>query len=71
MALFKLKTTGADISQAKLVEASHVDLIWGIGMAPSDPGIENPNNWKGQNLLGFALTEVRDILSESEVSDKS
>lgn len=45
-----------------IVEASPVDAIWGIGMAKNDAGIENPNNWKGENLLGYALMEVRDEL---------
>jgi ribA/ribD-fused uncharacterized protein len=45
-----------------LVEASPVDSIWGIGMAKDNPDIENPIAWKGQNLLGFALMEVRDEL---------
>lgn len=45
-----------------LVEASPVDNIWGIGMAKSDANILNPTKWKGENLLGFALMEVRDEL---------
>lgn len=45
-----------------LVEASPVDRIWGIGLAKSDENIYNPANWKGENLLGFALMEVRDEL---------
>ena len=47
-----------------IVEASPYDQIWGIGLKDSAPGIENPKNWKGQNLLGFALMEVRDILRQ-------
>lgn len=47
-----------------LVEASPVDKIWGIGIAASDPKIENPLLWKGENLLGYALMEVRDKLLE-------
>lgn len=43
-----------------LVEASPVDKIWGIGMAKDNEKIENPRYWKGLNLLGFALMEVRD-----------
>lgn len=43
-----------------LVEASPYDKIWGIGMKAEDPGIEYPGNWKGLNLLGYALMEVRD-----------
>lgn len=45
-----------------LVEASPYDTIWGIGMLESDKNIKNPNSWKGENLLGFALMEVRDEL---------
>lgn len=49
-----------------LVEASPTDRIWGIGMAASNPNIENPNAWKGLNLLGFALVEARRRLFEKE-----
>lgn len=45
-----------------IVEASPVDSIWGIGMATDNPNIKNPKNWKGENLLGYALMEVRDQL---------
>ena len=45
-----------------LVEASPVDRIWGVGLAADDVRIENPLNWRGLNLLGFALMEVRDEL---------
>jgi len=47
-----------------LVEASPVDRIWGIGLAADDPHVENPENWKGLNLLGFALMQVRAQLQE-------
>ncbi|HEY8023410.1 MAG TPA: NADAR family protein [Burkholderiaceae bacterium] len=42
-----------------LVEASPVDPVWGIGMSRDDPGARAPAQWKGTNLLGFALMEVR------------
>lgn len=45
-----------------LVEASPYDAIWGIKMDESDAGAHNPLKWRGQNLLGFALMEVRDAL---------
>lgn len=45
-----------------LVEASPYDKIWGIGMLETDSRAENPLLWNGENLLGFALMEVRDEL---------
>ncbi|GAB1096669.1 NADAR family protein [Shewanella algae] len=45
-----------------LVEASPVDKVWGIGLAQDHPESEIPRRWKGLNLLGFALMEVRDRL---------
>jgi len=45
-----------------LVEASPVDKIWGIGMAADDPRAESPHAWRGLNLLGFALMDVRERL---------
>lgn len=48
-----------------LVKASPVDKIWGIGLAEDNDAGENPNLWKGENLLGFALMEVREQLQGS------
>jgi ribA/ribD-fused uncharacterized protein len=47
-----------------LVEASPFDRIWGIGIAKTAPNIEDLHTWKGLNLLGFALMEVRDLLNQ-------
>jgi len=43
-----------------LVEASPRDLIWGIGLAADHQHAENPHQWRGQNLLGFALMAARE-----------
>ena len=45
-----------------LVEASPYDNVWGIGLSAEAPGIQDPANWQGENLLGFALMETRDLL---------
>ncbi|WP_228254932.1 NADAR family protein [Aquirhabdus parva] len=47
-----------------LVEASPVDQIWGIGLDAASPFAELPEKWQGLNLLGFALMEVRSLVSE-------
>lgn len=45
-----------------LVEASPRDRIWGIGMGKANVDARRPEKWRGQNLLGFALLEVRERL---------
>lgn len=49
-----------------LVEASPVDPVWGIGLAEDNPATKDPAQWKGENLLGFALMEVRDQLKKQQ-----
>lgn len=47
---------------AVLVEASPVDLVWGVGLDGDDPRVTDPAQWRGRNLLGFALMQVRGSL---------
>lgn len=49
------------------VETSPFDTVWGIGMTKKDrnnktTNWKNPNLWKGENLLGFILTEIHEEL---------
>lgn len=50
-----------------LVEASPYDKVWGIGLLAENFECINPGAWNGENLLGFALMEVRDILRNGGV----
>lgn len=45
-----------------LVEASPHDQIWGIGLSRDSQRAKYPSQWRGLNLLGFALMEVREEL---------
>ena len=45
-----------------LVEASPYDRIWGIGLKATDEKAKHPATWEGENLLGFALMDVREQL---------
>ena len=47
-----------------LVEASPFDRIWGIGLRATDEKAKHPQSWEGQNLLGFALMDVRTALAK-------
>ncbi len=50
------------------VEASPVDNIWGIGLDENAEGIEDPSFWLGLNLLGQALTLVKNKISHGNIS---
>ncbi len=45
-----------------LVEASPHDRVWGIGLSADDPRANDRAQWHGLNLLGEALTRVREAL---------
>lgn len=49
---------------AILAECAVKDRIWGIGLNMRDDDRLDIGKWKGQNLLGFALMEVRKHLSK-------
>lgn len=48
-----------------LVEASPRDRIWGIGLGAANERAVDPGQWRGLNLLGFALMEARERLARS------
>ena len=50
--------------EAILTECAVRDRIWGIGFGMHDAERFDMKKWKGQNLLGFALMEVRKVLSK-------
>ena len=53
-----------------LAEASPLDTKWGIGLAEDHPHAKRRKLWRGINLLGQVLTEVRDaLLANSDGGD--
>jgi len=50
------------------VEASPYDKIWGIGIGMDDDDCLDEHKWKGMNLLGRALTYVRNELIVEETT---
>lgn len=55
----KLKNFLVNTGHRELVEASPYDTIWGIGLKQDDPRARYKEQWKGANLLGKALVDVR------------
>ncbi|KAH7823109.1 putative NADAR family protein [Monocercomonoides exilis] len=60
----ELKALLMETKSSIIVEASPLDAIWGIKMAASNPKATNPHEWKGENVLGFAIMAVRDTFFE-------
>jgi ribA/ribD-fused uncharacterized protein len=58
----ELKSFLLDTTDQVLVEASPRDRTWGIGLSGENPAARDPARWRGENLLGFALMEVRNKL---------
>lgn len=52
--------------RAILAEAAANDMIWGIGLPATDLRANDPSQWRGRNILGFALMRVRDELGCTE-----
>ena len=51
-----------DTGDAYLVECAKSDIIWACGIPLWDDKRFNAHNWKGNNILGFTLMEVRERL---------
>ena len=54
-----MKTKLVETGSAVLCEANPSDKIWGVGLSAHDPDVHYPERWKGRNLLGEILMEVR------------
>lgn len=55
----KFKNILLETGDLELVEASPMDKVWGIKMAEDHPDVRDRTKWRGQNLLGKCLMEVR------------
>lgn len=45
-----------------LCEASKYDEFWGCGHAKTEPEARSCRHWRGQNVLGYLLMELRETL---------
>ena len=59
-----LKKLLLDTEDSILAECAVNDRIWGIGLSMKDSNRLEPEKWRGQNLLGYALMMVRERIKE-------
>ena len=56
----ELKTLLLSTGDAIMAEASPKDQVWGIGRSGDDPDAQVVGRWRGKNLLGKLLMELRE-----------
>jgi len=57
-----LKGLSGEDQPTLFAEMTERDSIWGTGMDWQDRRAKNPSKWPGTNILGWALTQARDLL---------
>ena len=57
-----------DTGNAYLVECAYKDTIWACGIRLNEPARFDASLWRGQNIPGFALMEVRALLRQNKNS---
>ena len=45
-----------------IIQCNPYDTVWSNGLKMNDENVEDPTKWKGQNLLGKIICEVREAL---------
>lgn len=63
-----LKEQLLDTGKLKLVEANTGDYFWGFGGSDTDKNATIESSWKGQNMLGQLLMELRETLKNQDGS---
>ena len=53
-----------NVTEDYIVEAAPRDRIWGVGMGAKNVNISKPSEWKGCNILGWALMQTREKLQD-------
>jgi len=51
-----------------IAEAAKNDRNWGIGLDIKQPEVALPSQWRGANMLGWALMEARTTLRTAAVA---
>lgn len=61
---YSLRAQLLDTGDELLVECAVKDTIWAVGLSMTDERRFDMGKWRGKNLLGFVLMEVRSTLND-------
>ena len=61
---YEMDVIFAVLDDAYLVECARTDRRWACGIGLKDDARHDITKWKGRNILGFALMEVRNQISQ-------
>lgn len=64
----ELRSVLLSTDDAILVEAAPNDTVWGAGLSMTDDRVYHPDQWCGQNILGFSLMRARSVLRRETMS---
>jgi len=53
-----------------VAEATTNDCNWGIGLNVGDPRVQTPSQWRGTNILGWALIQARTAIRDDLLAAK-
>ena len=65
----ELRTNLLNTGSSLLAECAVSDKVWGIGLSMHDDRRFLMNQWQGENLLGFALMQVRNAIQEARAPE--
>jgi ribA/ribD-fused uncharacterized protein len=57
-----------DTGDSYLVECAYSDTTWACGIRLSDVKRYDTSNWRGTNILGFTLMEVREKIRSNNIN---
>ncbi|KAI1696654.1 AAA domain-containing protein [Ditylenchus destructor] len=59
-----------DTADYILIEANRDDKFWAVGLPLQHASLKNPEKWKGKNMLGKLLMELREKLKQPPSTDQ-
>ena len=66
----ELKAALLNTGHSTIVEANPHDQMYGVGLSLRDNRVFDPEQWRGENLMGRALMQVRSLFVEEQKNNK-